>query len=115
MHPSEHSRAARLVGPLGLGAITILGALALSCFGLPPGTPTRMGPITLIYLLLFAAPIAAAYILGAFGLGRPLAALLAPRSAHRPMAFGSIARGWQPRPKFGGTYDQLAAYLKTLS
>jgi hypothetical protein len=30
-----------------------------------------------------------------------------PRSKrHRPMAFGSVARGWQPRPKFGGTYDK---------
>jgi hypothetical protein len=30
-----------------------------------------------------------------------------PRSKrHRPMAFGSVARGWQPRPKLGGTYDQ---------
>jgi hypothetical protein len=29
-----------------------------------------------------------------------------PRGSYRPMAFGSVARGWQPRPKFGGTYDQ---------
>ncbi len=29
-----------------------------------------------------------------------------PRSSHRPMALGPVARGWQPRPKFGGTYDQ---------
>jgi hypothetical protein len=29
-----------------------------------------------------------------------------PRASHRPMAFGSVARGWQPRPRFGGTYDQ---------
>lgn len=30
-----------------------------------------------------------------------------PRSKrHRPMAFGSVGRGWKPRPKFGGTYDQ---------
>jgi hypothetical protein len=30
-----------------------------------------------------------------------------PRSKrHRPMAFGSVARGWEPRPKFGGTYDK---------
>ncbi len=30
-----------------------------------------------------------------------------PRSKrHRPMAFGPVARGWQPRPKLAGTYDQ---------
>ncbi|HSU53806.1 MAG TPA: DUF2169 domain-containing protein, partial [Candidatus Dormibacteraeota bacterium] len=30
-----------------------------------------------------------------------------PRSKrHRPMAFGPIGRGWQPRPKLAGTYDQ---------
>ena len=30
-----------------------------------------------------------------------------PRSKrHRPMAFGAVARGWQPRPKYGGTYDK---------
>jgi len=25
---------------------------------------------------------------------------------YRPMAFGPVARGWQPRPKWAGTYDQ---------
>jgi hypothetical protein len=29
-----------------------------------------------------------------------------PRGKYRPMAFGSIARVWSPRPKFAGTYDQ---------
>lgn len=30
-----------------------------------------------------------------------------PRSKwHRPMAFGPVGRGWQPRPKFAGTYDK---------
>ena len=29
-----------------------------------------------------------------------------PRGNYRPMAFGSIARAWQPRVKFAGTYDQ---------
>lgn len=29
-----------------------------------------------------------------------------PRSKYRPMALGPIGRGWQPRPKFAGTYDQ---------
>ncbi len=30
-----------------------------------------------------------------------------PRSKrHRPMAFGPVGRGWPPRPKLAGTYDQ---------
>ena len=29
-----------------------------------------------------------------------------PRGKYRPMAFGSIGRAWQPRPKYAGTYDQ---------
>ena len=29
-----------------------------------------------------------------------------PRSKHPPMAFGPIGRGWQPRPKYAGTYDK---------
>jgi len=29
-----------------------------------------------------------------------------PRDKCKPMAFGSIGRAWQPRPKYAGTYDQ---------
>ena len=29
-----------------------------------------------------------------------------PRGSYRPMAFGPIARAWQPRVKLAGTYDQ---------
>jgi len=29
-----------------------------------------------------------------------------PRGKYRPMAFGPVARAWQPRPKLAGTYDQ---------
>jgi hypothetical protein len=29
-----------------------------------------------------------------------------PRGSYRPMAFGAIARAWQPRVKLAGTYDQ---------
>jgi hypothetical protein len=35
--------------------------------------------------------------------GRPV---IDPRGRYRPMAFGPIARAWQPRVKFAGTYDQ---------
>ena len=97
MHPSEHSPAARLAGPLGLFAITIGGMLAFSCFGLAPGTQTSLGPITVIFLLFFACAIALGYLLGAFGLGRPLAAWLAPNSAHRlwiQLGLGLAAMLW---------------------
>lgn len=29
-----------------------------------------------------------------------------PKGNNRPMAFGPVGRGWQPRPKLAGTYDQ---------
>lgn len=29
-----------------------------------------------------------------------------PRGKYKPMAFGPIARAWEPRPKYAGTYDQ---------
>jgi hypothetical protein len=35
--------------------------------------------------------------------GRPVTD---PRGSYRPMAFGSIGRAWQPRPRLAGTYDQ---------
>jgi hypothetical protein len=35
--------------------------------------------------------------------GRPV---VDPRGTYRPMAFGPIARAWQPRVKLAGTYDQ---------
>jgi hypothetical protein len=82
MHPWEHSRASRLGGPLGLTSLTIAGVIALSCVGLMPGTDRWLGPFSALSLLLYAGSIAGAYLLGAFGLGRPLAALLAPRSTN---------------------------------
>jgi hypothetical protein len=30
----------------------------------------------------------------------------APNGRYRPMAFGPIGRGWEPRPQFAGTYDE---------
>jgi hypothetical protein len=45
--------------------------------------------------------------------GKPLAnteevrkPVKSPRAKYRPIAFGAIGRAWQPRLKFGGTYDQ---------
>jgi hypothetical protein len=29
-----------------------------------------------------------------------------PKGNYRPMAFGSVGRAWEPRPKLAGTYDQ---------
>jgi hypothetical protein len=36
-------------------------------------------------------------------LGNPIKS---PAGSYRPMAYGPIGRGWQPRPKYAGTYDQ---------
>ena len=97
MHPSEHPPAARLVGPIGLSAITIGVMLALSCFGLAPGTQTFLGPVSVVSLLFYAGIFALAYMLGAMGLGRPLAAILAPNSPHRmwiQLGLGLAAMLW---------------------
>ncbi len=97
MHPSEHPPAARLAGPIGLGAITIGSMLALSCFGLAPGTQTFLGPVSVVSLLFYAGVFALAYMLGALGLGRPLAAILAPNSTHRmwiQLGLGLAAMLW---------------------
>jgi hypothetical protein len=97
MHPWEHTRAARLSGPIGLGLLTIGGMLALSCFGLAPGTETFLGPVSLIMLLFNAGGLAFLYLFGAIGLGRPLAALLAKNSTHRmwiQLGLGLAAMLW---------------------
>jgi hypothetical protein len=83
MQPWEHTRAARLSGPLGLIALTIAGVILLSITGLPDHTPRVFGPSSVILLLVNAGGVALAYIFGAFGLGRPLVALLAPSSQSR--------------------------------
>jgi len=36
----------------------------------------------------------------------PAVSVVDPRGSYRPMAFGAIARAWQPRVKLAGTYDQ---------
>jgi hypothetical protein len=36
-------------------------------------------------------------------LGKPISD---PRGPYQPMSFGSVARAWLPRVRFGGTYDQ---------
>ena len=33
-------------------------------------------------------------------------AVRSPRVKYRPMAFGPVGRNWQPRQRYGGTYDQ---------
>jgi hypothetical protein len=83
MQPWEHSRAARLAGPLGLSLLALGGAIALSCIGLPSTLPKYLGPVSFITAILSAGPIALAYLVSGFGLGRPLAAWLARDSRHR--------------------------------
>lgn len=53
------------------------------------------------------------YTSGKFMDGKPLpnteeqgAKISNPKGSYRPMAFGSIGRAWQPRPKLAGTYDK---------
>jgi MFS family permease len=83
MQPWEHSRASRLAGPVGLGALTLVGLVVLSCYGLPSGLAAYLGPISVGTSVLGAGPIALAYLLGGFGLGRPLASWLARESPNR--------------------------------
>ncbi len=83
MQPWEHGRASRLAGPAGLSALVLIGLGALSCYGLPGGMATYLGPVSLATSVLGAGPIAMVYLLGAFGLGRPLATWLARGSPNR--------------------------------
>ncbi|MBY0261875.1 MAG: hypothetical protein K2Q20_06000 [Phycisphaerales bacterium] len=81
-HPSQQSRAARLAGPLGLTALTALGIVYFSTRGLS-GDEAALAPVTVAWLLLTQGFIVLAYTLGAIGLGRPLARLLARESVSR--------------------------------
>lgn len=74
---------ARLTGPLGGAAIVLAGVILLSTRGLGEGVPGSAGLLTVVTLLPTAAVTALAYLLGGFGIGRPLAAWLAPDSEHR--------------------------------
>jgi hypothetical protein len=97
MHPSEHSKAARLFGPIGLALFTLLGILLLSTTGLPGNLPAFLGPFSVVLVLVGGGGMAALYLLGAFGLGRPLAALLAPSSQSRTwlqLALGLATMLW---------------------
>lgn len=83
MHDRELSLRVRVRGPLALGGLTVLLAWALSSVGLPAGVPAAFGPITVLSAAASAGLIACAYVVGGFGIGRPLAAILAPTSPHR--------------------------------
>ncbi|HVU63314.1 MAG TPA: hypothetical protein VHC70_05020 [Phycisphaerales bacterium] len=97
MHPWEHSKAARLAGPVGLVALTLVGMILLSANGLPDSSRSSLGPFSVILVLVGGGSVALAYVLGAFGLGRPLAALLAPSSRSRlwlQLALGLAGTLW---------------------
>lgn len=97
MHPAEHSPAARLSGPLGLIALTLGGLVALSCIGLPENAATYLGPVSVLSSALSAGLFALGYILGGWGMGRPLAALLckgAPGRMWIQLALGLGALLW---------------------
>ena len=81
-HPSQHSRAARLIGPVGLVVLTTIGVLFFSTRGLS-GDEATLAPITVAWLLLTQGFLVLAYILAAIGLGRPLARMFASASLSR--------------------------------
>lgn len=83
MHASEHTRLSRMSGPLGLGLLTLLGVVLLTSTGLGANEQPWFGPVSALAGVLSAAPFALLYVLSAWGLGRPLARLLAPTSASR--------------------------------
>lgn len=83
MHDRELPLRVRVRGPLALGGLTCVLVWVLSSVGLPAGVPAAFGPITVLSSVASAGLIACAYVMGGFGLGRPLVALLAPGSPHR--------------------------------
>ena len=83
MHPSQQSRLTRLAGPVGLSAALLSGIVALSSIGLEPGVEWTHGPLSALWMILSQGMLAAAYVLGAFGWGRPFAALWAKESPSR--------------------------------
>lgn len=97
MQPWEHSRLGRLAGPIGLTALTVAGVLLLSSMGLADQVPASLGPFSVIVMLVTGGGVALAYLLGAFGFGRPLAAMLAPSSQSRlwlQLALGLATMLW---------------------
>lgn len=80
MDPWQAPALTRLVGPLGLIALTCAGLLALSSIGLgslgPNGWTAVDGMKSAVVVLLSGLPVALAYMLGGIGLARPLVHLL---------------------------------------
>lgn len=83
MHAREQPLFVRVRGPLALGGLTVTLAVALSAVGLPSGVPAAFGPVTVLSAALSAGLVALAYVLGGFGLARPIVAIFAPDSPHR--------------------------------
>lgn len=83
MEPWKTNPTRRLLGPWGLALCTAAGVLALSSVGLGDDNARWLGPVSVVMLLLSQGGLALAYVLGAFGLGRPVVALLAPSSTSR--------------------------------
>lgn len=83
MHPSQQSRVVRLAGPVGLSVLLVGGIVYFSGRGLGEGVEPAHGALSALWLILSQGLIAAAYLLGAFGWGRPLAARWAADSPSR--------------------------------
>jgi hypothetical protein len=93
-HPSSQPRWVRLLGPIGLIALTSAGIVFFSTRGLS-GDEAALAPVSVLYLLLAQGLPVLAYVLAAIGLGRPVVALLAPGSVSRlhtqiPLGLGAM-------------------------
>lgn len=84
--------AAGAVVLVGAGVLTLL-FLALAAFGLAPGQPALAGMFSAASVAAGALPLAAAYFLAGLGLGRPLAWVVARRSASRVWIQSGLGTG----------------------
>lgn len=95
--PWQASRASRLAGPTLFAAVLIVTLLGLATVGLPDGLPRPMGMLAAATALVGGLITPILYLLGAMGLGRPLAAVLTRGSGsrvHLQLALGVGAMLW---------------------
>lgn len=86
-----------MAGPLLFAAVLLFTLFGLSTVGLPEGLPGQMGMLAAATALVGGLITPVCYLLGAMGLGRPLAAVLAGGSrspVHLQLALGVGAMLW---------------------
>lgn len=95
--PWQASRTSRVAGPVLFAAALLFTIFGLATVGLPEGLPGSMGVLAAAASLIGGLITPLLYLLGALGLGRPLAALLVGRSksrVHLQLALGVGAMLW---------------------